>query len=228
MNLLLLLKDSTQWFAWLSLGLGLLTLISFLMNWGIRFRLIGATVFSILLCASTWTFTASYKPPLLTEGAEYAPVVFDNGYDLVIAQANEDFPEEAVKPTLEQIAGNLKGGGRSGAMVHIRIRKLKPAGDGVSTPVVLGEVVRDITNNVTLSLEEFENQSASPVFNKEETLSPIEDPLPSFDLKQKDSPSPIEDPLPSFDLKQESSLKQRDQSIANPSPLKNKWSFKSR
>ena len=149
MNLIQLLKDSTQWFAWLGLALALFTLISFLVGWGFRFRLVGATVFSLLLAASTWTFTASYKPPLLKEGAQYAPVVFDNGYDLVVAQADEEFPEQSIQPTLEQIAGNLKGGGRSGRKVHIRIRQLKPAANGVSTPIILGEVIRDLTNATT-------------------------------------------------------------------------------
>ena len=89
MNLLTLLEKSTQWFGWLGLGLALGTLISFVLGWGIRFSLVGATDFSLLLSGSTWAFTASYKPPLLVPGAEYAPVVYDNGYDLVVAQAPE-------------------------------------------------------------------------------------------------------------------------------------------
>ena len=150
MNLLELLEESTQWFAWLGLGLTVLTLIAFFVNWGIRFRLVGATVFSLLLSASTWAFTASYRPPILKEGAMYAPVVFDNGYDLVVAQADEEFPIDAIQPTLEQIAGNLKGGGRSGAMVHVRIRRLEPAEQGTTTPIILGEVIRDINNKMTI------------------------------------------------------------------------------
>ena len=46
------------------------------------------------------------------EGAKYAPVVFDNGKDLVVIQASDDFPQEAINPTLQQVAGNLKGSGR--------------------------------------------------------------------------------------------------------------------
>ena len=182
MNLLELLEKSTQWFGWLGLGLTVLTVISFLLRWGIRFRLVGAAVFSILLSASTWTFTASYNPPLIKEGAKYAPVVFDNGYDLVVAQADEDFPDDAIQPTLEQLAANLKGGGRSRALVHIRIRKLERTGNGIATPVVLGEVIRDIEKNLTINLNDFKDQDTSPPRPLEEL---------STQQSEAETPSPL-------------------------------------
>ncbi len=150
MSLSDLLSDATTWLAWAGLGLSLTTLIAFLVNWGAKFRLVGATVFTFLLSGSCWAFSASYTPPFVVDGYKYAPVVYDNGYDLVIAQANEDFPNEAIKPTLEQIAGNLKGGGRNGAMVNVRIRRVEPAGEGISRPVVIGEVIRDVRQNITI------------------------------------------------------------------------------
>ena len=207
MNLLELLEESTQWFAWLGLGLTALTLISFFVNWGIRFRLVGATVFSLLLSTSTWAFTASYKPPLIKEGARYAPVVFDNGYDLVVAQADEDFPDEAVQPTLEQIAGNLKGGGRSGAMVHIRIRKLEPAGNGITTPVILGEVIRDIKNSLTINSNDFNNEQSLPSIAQDELATQ------KFESEEKEPTKITKRPK---QLQQKSRKKQSQ----------NKWSFK--
>ena len=207
MNLLELLEKSTQWFAWLGIGLSLLTLISFLLKWGIRFRLVGAAVFSLLLSASTWAFTASYTPPIIKEGAKYAPIVFDNGYDLVVAQADEDFPSEAVQPTLEQIAGNLKGGGRSGAMVHIRIRKLEPAGNGITTPVVLGEVIRDINNNLTISAENFNDSEDLSPLNLQEPSSQENEPEGQLKVKKKENSKLMRNNIPK-------------------SKLDNKWSFK--
>ncbi len=142
--------EAPKWFAWLAGGLGLLTLLSFIINWGAKFRLIGATIFSLLLSASFWAFSESYSPPVAVDGYIYSPVVYDNGSDLVVAQASTDFPEQAIYPTLEQIAGNLKGGGRNGSIVHVRLRKLVTNQNRISEPIILGEVIRDINNKMTI------------------------------------------------------------------------------
>ncbi len=141
------LQQATNWLAWSGLALGAITLLAFLIKWKVKFRLIGATIFTLLLSGSCWAFSESYSSPVVIEGAIYTPVVFDNGYDLVVAQAPDDFPEESVQPSLEQIAGNLKGGGRNGAKVHIRIRKVESAGPEISAPIILGEVIKDINQN---------------------------------------------------------------------------------
>ncbi|WP_332299710.1 Ycf51 family protein [Prochlorococcus marinus] len=156
------LQEVTTWLAWSGLGLGILTIIAFLIKWGAKFRLVGATIFTLLLSGSCWAFQQSYTPPVTVEGAMSIPVVYDNGGDLVVAQATEDFPKEAIKPTLEQIAGNLKGGGRNGSNVTVRIRKLEAKGEGLSQPVILGEVTRDSFNNVSI-----------PII-KQKTINPLE------------------------------------------------------
>ena len=146
------LIDASIWLGWSGLFLTVLTLLFFIFNWGGKFRLIGATIFTFLLSISCWAFTESYRPPFSVDGAIYAPVVYDNGADLVVAQASKDFPEEAIGPTLEQIAGNLKGGGANRSIVNVRLRKLEPIKEGVSKPVILGEVLRDVIRNETLPL----------------------------------------------------------------------------
>ncbi len=145
-----LITESIGWLTWLGLGLLFLTLISFIAGWGFKFRLIGATVFCFLLVASAFTFLESYQAPVVIEGAKHPPVVYDNGTNMVIAQAPDDFPIESIQPTLEEIARNLKGGGRNGSNVTVRLRKLVPLRDGVSKPEVLGEVIIDLDNNITI------------------------------------------------------------------------------
>ena len=170
------LQDATIWIAWFGLALLLLTILFFLFNWGGKYRLVGSTIFTFLLSASCWAFTESYRPPFNVEGAQYAPVVYDNGFDLVVAQAPEGFSNEAIDPTLEQIAGNLKGGGRNRSMVHVRIRKLESIGEGISQPVILGEVLRDVVKNETLalpkkpSIDNFEIKEVEGDLEKEELL----------------------------------------------------------
>ncbi len=153
-----LLQSSTKWFLWASLAISVLTLISFLVKWGQSFRLVGALGFTLLLAASSWAFGASYTPPLVVDGALHPPIVFDNGKDLVVAQANEDFPVEAIEATLLQLAGNLRGGTRNGGLVHVRLRQVISNGEGISQPIILGEVTRDIKEGVTLEVQKQINE----------------------------------------------------------------------
>ena len=85
----------------------------------------------------------SYTPPVVIEGATRAPVVFDNGADLVVAQLPIDASEATIEPTLQQLAGNLRGSGRSTSTVTVRLRSFDTSGDGRSRPVVRGELERD-------------------------------------------------------------------------------------
>ena len=136
-----LLDRAIGWLAWSGLAFALLTLVAFGARWGVRFRLVGVTSFTLLLAVSCWAFSVSYQPPVIVEGAVRAPVVFDNGNDLVVAQAPAGIAKEAIEPTLAQLAANLRSGGRNGEEVVIRLRQLQPGPEGSSTPMVLGEVV---------------------------------------------------------------------------------------
>ena len=146
------IQDATKWLAWGGSGLGVLTILAYLFKWGIKFRLTGITIFTLLLSFSGWAFDQSYRPPINIEGYKYAPIVYDNGFDLVVAQASNDFPKEAIKPTLLQIAGNLRGGGRNGAQVKVRLRKIESAGEGISQPIVLGEIINDLKESKIIEL----------------------------------------------------------------------------
>ena len=125
-----------------------ITLITFFFNFPLKFRLTGATIFSFLLSIFSWAFLQSYSENIKIEGAVYLPVVYDNGSDLIITKADEDFPLESIEPTLEQISSNLKKGSRSGRKVIIRIRRLEKISEGVSKPIVVGEIEKSfITDN---------------------------------------------------------------------------------
>ncbi|MEC8215143.1 MAG: DUF2518 family protein [Cyanobacteriota bacterium] len=138
-----LLLTTAPWLAWAGVGFSVLTVIGFLAGWGLRFRLVGVSSFTFLLAISCWAFALSYSPPVVVEGAVRAPIVFDNGDDLVVAQAPDGLNQADVAPTLEQLAANLRGAGRSSSVVQIRLRALESTGDGSSRPVVLGDTLRD-------------------------------------------------------------------------------------
>ena len=135
-----LLESSPKIFGVIGLILLVITLITFIFNFSIKFRLTGVTIFSFLLSLSSWAFLQSYTTNIKVEGAIYTPIVYDNGSDLIIAKADNNFPQEGVSPTLEQISRNLKRGSRSGRNVVIRIRGLERISEDVSKPIILGEI----------------------------------------------------------------------------------------
>ena len=142
-----LLENTPKIFGFFGIFLFIGTLIAFFFNFGFKFRIVGATIFSLLLSLSSWAFIQSYTEKVVIEDAKYLPIVYDNGFDLIIAKADDDFPEKSIAPTLEQLSENLRKGSRSGANVKIKIRKLEKISDGVSKPVVIGEVQKNVKMN---------------------------------------------------------------------------------
>ena len=142
-----LLENTPLIFGLLGIFLFLVTLISFIFNFKFKFRITGATIFSLLLSLSSWAFIQSYSQNIKVEGAKYVPIVYDNGFDLIIATANNDFPLEAIEPTLKQLSDNLQKGSRSGSKVKIKIRTLEKVSEGISRPIILGETEKIINFN---------------------------------------------------------------------------------
>jgi hypothetical protein len=148
-----ILLTAGQWLGAASGVLALATVVGYVSRWGIRFRLVGITSFTALLAVSCLAFAVSYTPRVQLEGAVSVPVVFDNGSDLVVAAAPADLPLQAAGPTVQQVALNLRGSGRSSAdgLVHVRLRRIEPQGPGLSRPVVLAEATRALADGaVTL------------------------------------------------------------------------------
>ena len=141
-----LLKSSPKIFGIIGVILFFITLITFFLNFSLKYRLTGATIFSFLLSIFSWAFIQSYSENIKIEGALYLPIVYDNGSDLIITKTDQDFPKESIDPTLKQISSNLKKGSRSGRKVIIRIRSLEKISEGVSKPIVLGEVEKSFIN----------------------------------------------------------------------------------
>ena len=142
-----LLENTPKIFGLLGIFLFFCTLIAFIFNFGFKFRITGAAIFSLLLSLSSWAFIQSYTENIKIDGAKYVPTVYDNGFDLIVKQADDNFPEEAIKPTLNQLSENLKKGSRSGSKVKIRIRKLEKISKDVSKPVIIGEIEKTFTMN---------------------------------------------------------------------------------
>jgi hypothetical protein len=148
-----LLLTAGEWLGIASAVLLLLTVVAFVVRWGIRFRLVGVTSFTVLLSLSCLAFAVSYAPRLQVEGAVSVPVVFDNGSDLVVAAAPADLAPEAFQPSVEQVALNLRGSGRGTQLVEVRLRRVESKAPGTDSPVVLASAVRNLTDG-SVSLKE--------------------------------------------------------------------------
>ena len=142
-----LLENTPKIFGFLGIFLFFGTLTAFIFNFDFRFRITGAAIFSLLLCLSSWAFIQSYTEKIKVDGARYVPVVYDNGFDLIVTKADINFPEEAIEPTLKQLSENLKKGSRSGSKVKIKIRKLEKISNDVSKPVIIGEIEKSFNMN---------------------------------------------------------------------------------
>ena len=142
-----LLENTPKIVGFLWIFLFLVTLIAFIFNFGFKFRITGAAIFSLLLSFSSWAFIQSYTDNIKIDGAKYVPIIYDNGFDLIVAKADNDFPDDAIEPTLKQLSENLKKGSRSGSNVKIKIRKLEKRSNDVSKPVILGEIEKSFNMN---------------------------------------------------------------------------------
>jgi hypothetical protein len=143
-----------QWLAAAGGALVVVTVVAFLAGWAVRFRLVGVSSFTLLLAVSCLAFALSYVPRVSIPGARSVPIVYDNGSDLVIAAAPADLLAEAILPTLEEVARNVRGSGRTSedGFLHVRLRRVEPATAGAGRPVVLGEArVELATGRVNLN-----------------------------------------------------------------------------
>ena len=141
-----LLLTAGEWLGVASGVLLLLTVVALLVRWGIRFRLVGVTSFTVLLSLSCLAFAVSYSPRQLVDGAVSVPVVFDNGSDLVVAAAPADLAPDAFAPSVQQVALNLRGSGRGTQLVEVRLRRVDPTASGTDTPVVLATAIRNLAD----------------------------------------------------------------------------------
>ncbi len=119
-----------------------LTVAGFLARWGIRFRLVGISSFTMLLALACMAFALSYEDRQTVPGAVNTPIVFDNGRGLITAAPQEPLPVAAIAPTLQQLALNQARRPQSAAngQVVVRLRQVEPTEEaGVSRPRLLGE-----------------------------------------------------------------------------------------
>ena len=109
----------TGYFAIATLVFGVVTALSFLLKWGIRFRLVGATGFMGVLTAGL--FGLSFQPLTRTAipGAVPYTTVFDSGASQIVIAVPGKITETELEATLQQAASNLLKPSRLGGMGQV-------------------------------------------------------------------------------------------------------------
>ncbi len=134
---------ATGYFAIGTLLFGALTALAFILKWGIRFRLVGATGFMGVLTAGF--FGLSFQPLTQTviPGSVPYTTVFDSGASQIVIAVPNEITQPALEATLQQAASNLLKPSRIGGMGQtvpsIRARAIAHE-DGVSELLYVGKV----------------------------------------------------------------------------------------
>lgn len=137
----------TQWMGIAALALAVLTGIGFLFKWGIRFRLVGATGFTLVLTAGLFALGLVPFTRTTVPGAVRFTTVYDTGATQTVISVPPTISETELRATLQQAASDLFSYGRlsqGGEPLLIRARTVVHLEPGVSQPLFLGEVRRSL------------------------------------------------------------------------------------
>jgi hypothetical protein len=171
----------TQWAGIATIAFGLLAGLGFLFKWGIRFRLVGATGFMIVLTAGLFALGIVPFTRTVVPGAVRFFTVFDSGATQAVITVPQTISESELRATLEQAASDLYSYGRLGRgedQLTIRARTIVHPKPGLSQPLFLGQVKR------SLSVRE-DDQMTIEVFS--ENLAKLPKPAVSSPIGAQDS-----------------------------------------
>ncbi len=138
-----------QWSGYLTIACLVLTIIGFILKWGVRFRLVGITSFMTVVTGSLFALGLGLFTRTEIPGAVRYALVYDNGANqAVISVPFEELTASQVDATLRQAADDLFSFGRAdrekNELLTIRLRTLSHPEIGVSIPLYLGEVKRSL------------------------------------------------------------------------------------
>ena len=135
------------WSGYLAIACFLLTILGFILKWGIRFRLVGITGFIGVLTAGLFALSLGFYTRTVIPGAVRFALVYANGANQVVIAVPPDLTESEVEATLRQAASDLYSPGRLSIgdnKLTIRMRTLLHPEPGISEPLYLGQVRRSL------------------------------------------------------------------------------------
>jgi hypothetical protein len=145
-----------QWSGIATLAFAAVTIVALVLNWGFKFRLVGATGFMIVLTAGLFGLGLVPIVHSTVPGALHYSLIYDNGSDRATIVVAPPVTEAGLDATLRQAAADLYSYGRSGSadkQLKVRARAVIHPQPGVSQPLVLGEVVRSLSGGEDSTLD---------------------------------------------------------------------------
>jgi hypothetical protein len=125
----------------------LVSILAFLLKWGIRFRLVGITGFMMVLTSGLFALGLGLFSRTVVPGAVRFSLVYDNGANRAVISVPAQITPSELEATLRQAANDLFSYGRNGIgddKLTIRARTLIHEEPGLSIPLYLGEVKRSL------------------------------------------------------------------------------------
>ena len=140
----------TQWSVIATLVFAAIAVLGFILKWGIRFRLVGATGFMLVVTAGLFALSLGPLVRTVIPGALKYSLVYDNGSTQAVIAIPPTITPSELEATLRQAASNLYSYGRLGRQgdnqLIIRSRTIIHPEPGVSVPLYLGEIKRSLTS----------------------------------------------------------------------------------
>jgi hypothetical protein len=136
-----------RWSGYFTLFCGALAGLGWILKWGIRFRLIGATGFMGVLTGGLFALSLGLYSRPDVPGAVHYSRVFDTGSSQIVITVPPTITESELEATLLQAASKLFSPGRMSQgeeFMTIRARTVLHPEPGTSQPLYLGQVKRSL------------------------------------------------------------------------------------
>ena len=140
----------TQWSGIATLIFAFITIVGFVLKWGIRFRLAGVTGFMLVLTGGLFPLSLTPLTRTVIPGSIRYTLVFDNGSSQAVIATPPQITHSELDATLRQAASDLFSYGRLGSpennQLTIRARTILHQEPGLSIPLYLGQIKRSLSS----------------------------------------------------------------------------------
>lgn len=155
-----------QWSSIATAVFFVLTVLAWIVGWSFRFRLVGVTSFMGVITLSIFALKLGIFTRVQIDGANRYTLVYDNGANQAVVAVSPQIEEDAIEPTLRQVAVDLFSHGRSGLnqgnQLTIRLRTIIHPEPNMSQPLYLGQIKRSLgtKNDEEMEIEIFSQNIA--------------------------------------------------------------------
>lgn len=155
-----------QWSGIATLVFAGITVLGFILKWGLRFRLVGATGFMLVLTFGLFALSLTPLTRTVIPGAIRYSRVYDNGGTQAVIAIPPQISPSQLEATLRQAASDLFSYGRLGTLsqnqLTVRARTIIHPEPGLSIPLYLGQVKRSLASreNSQIAIEIYQEKFA--------------------------------------------------------------------